>query len=448
MYVGDTMDITEFFKEQSRETARRLGAVLRFKTLTHGAKKEIDGVVARFDFDTFFFDIMYAQKGIFATLPDTVWISSAFEAEDGIPFSVYDLLAFFCPDDFNTYTFTSVSDEALMKNAFAKTEELFIKLLPFMKNAAENGVIRNKMLTEQKNRISEYCGNTLIFDTGVPSSDLTEKLTNMLMDNFTVTETASAVTIYSAKKSKAIKKLKRKKYKSQYEKNLLKFLLSEKSENYDREYATDNVKNAIKKQSKKTFTEVGITVCAALIIQIPLSAIVFGIYYALCISFFHGATYTVGTGISNGILPVLFSLLLSFCTALKYSPEIIEKVKKTKTQKRSEKEKKALKFFIIIAETLTLLMCVYAANYTTAFYENTFTYSENGHFVLRQTEYSYTHIKCYVKRNEFLNPYYILVTDDGSEIDLYESTLYNTEYFEEKIIPFLEQKGITSYNNF
>ena len=442
------MDITEFFKEQSRETARRFGAVLRFKTLTHGAKKEVDGVVARFDFDTFFFDIMYAQKGIYATLPDTVWISSGFEAEDGIPFSVYDLLAFFCPDDFNIYTFTSVSDEALMKDAFAKTEKLFIKLLPFMKNAAENGVIRNKMLNGQKNRISEYCGNTLIFDTGVPSSDLTEKLTNMLMADFTVTETASAVTIYSAKKSKAIKKLKRKKHKSQYEKNLLEYLLSEKSENYDGEYATDNVKNAIKKQSEKTFKEVAVTVCATLIIQIPLSAVVLGIYYALCFSLFHGALYTVGTNIYNGILPVAVTLLLSFCIAFRFSPEIENKITKQKTKKRSEKEKKALKFFIIIAETLTLLMCIYAANYTTAFYEDTFTYPENGNFVLRQTKYGYAHIKYYVKRNEFLNPYYVLVANDGSEINLYESTLYNTEDFEEKIIPFLEQKGITSYSDF
>ena len=452
------MELKEYFSTQCRGSAVLLkSGSPAFKTLVSGKNgKNKNGIVATYNFDSFKLDISYIEQGSAAYAQQTIWLSFALDCDPTIPFSVYDILAFAEPTNFNCYTYTFVDSKELMRECFGEINELLISLIPKLTSMLQNGITKNRLITSQRENVNRYFGDNVL-ESGDMLGGAADKIINMMLKNFFEAQIESAVVgaqslFFTGKTEKALKKLKKSKYRSQYNENLIKHI-----ENGGK---TEEISPAVKNAS----VEKGVVrhgggakgalklLAFSLFFDILVSVVLFGIFYLICTLSFKDSIFI--TGISENIILIpLFSSLVSMALGIHF---IKHREKKAKAQGdktiHSVKFNKAtemfLKYFTITAECVAILGLLTCVNSTAVFYENSFKYSEEI-FPLSQSEINYSAIDYFALVDGYTidgkfqkDPHIIAVTKSGEQIDLYNSTFFSAEKFKEKSTEFFEYKGI------
>ena len=452
------MELKEYFSTQCRGSAVLLkSGSPAFKTLVSGKNgKNKNGIVATYNFDSFKLDISYIEQGSAAYAQQTIWLSFALDCDPTIPFSVYDILAFAEPTNFNCYTYTFVDSKELMRECFGEINELLISLIPKLTSMLQNGITKNRLITSQRENVNRYFGDNVL-ESGDMLGGAADKIINMMLKNFFEAQIESAVVgaqslFFTGKTEKALKKLKKSKYRSQYNENLIKHI-----ENGGK---TKEISPAVKNAS----VEKGVVrhgggakgalklLAFSLFFDILVSVVLFGIFYLICTFSFKNSIFI--TGISENIILIpLFASLVSMALGIHF---IKHREKKAKAQGdktiHSVKFNKAtemfLKYFTITAECVAILGLLTCVNSTAVFYENSFKYSEEI-FPLSQSEINYSAIDYFALIDGYTidgkfqkDPHIIAVTKSGEQIDLYNSTFFSAEKFKEKSTEFFEDKGI------
>ena len=452
------MELKEYFSTQCRGSAVLLkSGSPAFKTLVSGKNgKNKNGIVATYNFDSFKLDISYIEQGSAAYAQQTIWLSFALDCDPTIPFSVYDILAFAEPTNFNCFTYTFVDSKELMRECFGEINELLISLIPKLTSMLQNGITKNRLITSQRENVNRYFGDNVL-ESGDMLGGAADKIINMMLKNFFEAQIESAVVgaqslFFTGKTEKALKKLKKSKYRSQYNENLIKHI-----ENGGK---TKEISPAVKNAS----VEKGVVrhgggakgalklLAVSLFFDILVSVVLFGIFYLICTFSFKNSIFI--TGISENIILIpLFASLVSMALGIHF---IKHREKKAKAQGdktiHSVKFNKAtemfLKYFTITAECVAILGLLTCVNSTAVFYENSFKYSEEI-FPLSQSEINYSAIDYFALVDGYTidgkfqkDPHIIAVTKSGEQIDLYNSTFFSAEKFKEKSTEFFEDKGI------
>ena len=452
------MELKEYFSTQCRGSAVLLkSGSPAFKTLVSGKNgKNKNGIVATYNFDSFKLDISYIEQGSTAYAQQTIWLSFALDCDPTIPFSVYDILAFAEPTNFNCYTYTFVDSKELMRECFGEINELLISLIPKLTSMLQNGITKNRLITSQRENVNRYFGDNVL-ESGDMLGGAADKIINMMLKNFFEAQIESAVVgaqslFFTGKTEKALKKLKKSKYRSQYNENLIKHI-----ENGGK---TEEISPAVKNASvEKGVARHGGGVKGALkllafslFFDILVSVVLFGIFYLICTFSFKDSIFI--TGISENIILIpLFASLVSMALGIHF---IKHREKKAKAQgdktihsiKFNKATEMFLKYFTIIAECVAILGLLTCVNSTVVFYENSFKYSEEI-FPLSQSEINYSAIDYFALIDGYTvdgkfqkDPHIIAVTKSGEQIDLYNSTFFSAEKFKEKSTEFFEDKGI------
>ena len=380
------MELKEYFSTQCRGSAVLLkSGSPAFKTLVSGKNgKNKNGIVATYNFDSFKLDISYIEQGSAAYAQQTIWLSFALDCDPTIPFSVYDILAFAEPTNFNCYTYTFVDSKELMRECFGEINELLISLIPKLTSMLQNGITKNRLITSQRENVNRYFGDNVL-ESGDMLGGAADKIINMMLKNFFEAQIESAVVgaqslFFTGKTEKALKKLKKSKYRSQYNENLIKHI-----ENGGK---TEEISPAVKNAS----VEKGVArhgggvkgalklLAVSLFFDILVSVVLFGIFYLICTFSFKDSIFI--TGISENIILIpLFASLVSMALGIHF---IKHREKKAKAQgdktihsiKFNKATEMFLKYFTIIAECVAILGLLTCVNSTAVFYENSFKYSE------------------------------------------------------------------------
>ena len=455
------MELSEYFITQ----CRAMGVVLRstspnIKKLVSGKKgKDQVGIAATYNFDKFSLRIIYTEQGRNAYAQQSIWLTFSLDDEPALPFSVYDILAFCEPSNFNCYTYTYVDSKELMQDCFGEITGLLLNLIPGLNKLLENGVEKNRLITSQKESINRYFGDNVIESSEMLGAT-GDKIFNLMLKNYFDAQIECAVIgsqslFYEGKTEKALKKLKKSKFRTQYHENLIKYL-----ENGGKPLKENEVikEASIKKGSSrhgggiKGMLKYG---ALSLLFTLAISIVAIPLYYGLCMLIFRDSFYVMGL-LENIVLFPAFCVLPGCAIAI-HLLKRNKKSKKNDSQKvHSPKLNSAtlmfIKCFTILAECLLILSIVTSLNATTVFYENSFKYSEED-FPLSQNECQYDVIdyfaivEGYEIDGEFQkDPHIVAVTTSGTEIDLYNSSCFSTEDFKEKTETFLTEKGIEIEN--
>ncbi len=452
------MELNEYFTTQCRGTSILLKTQSpAFKTLVSGINgKNKDGLVATYNFDGFKLDISYIEHGNMAYAQQTIWLSFTLECDPTIPFSVYDILAFVEPDNFNCYTYTYVDSKELMRDCFGEINDLLTTLIPKLTVLLQNGIEKNKLITSQRESVNRYFGDNVL-ESGEMLGGTADRLINMMLKNFFETQIESAVIgaqslFYSGKTEKALKKLKKSKYRSLYHENLIKYMENGGSN----PNTSTTVKNASVEKGasrhgggvKGTFKLLGLS----LFFDLFVSLVLFGLFYLICAISFKDSAYILGIWEKAIFIPS-FSIMLSTALGVHYLEHRQQKVKSQDDKTvyspgPSKNSDMLLKYFTIVTECIAVLGLIICVNSTTVFYENSFRYSQEF-FPLSQSEMDYSAIdyfafvEGYNDDGEFCeDPHIIAVTKSGKTIDLYDSTYFSAEGFKKESTKFFTEKGI------
>ena len=456
------MELKEYFSTQCRGSAVFLKTYSpSFKKLFSGINgKNECGIVATYNFEEFKLDISYIEHGSSAYAQQTIWLSFTLDCDPAIPFSVYDILAFAEPDNFNCYTYTYVDSKELMRDCFGEINALLTTLIPKLTSMLKNGVEKNRLITSQRESVNRYFGDNIL-ESGEMIGAAADKIIDMMLKNFFEAQIESAVIgaqsyFYNGNPEKALKKLKKAKYRSQYHENLIKYL----ENGGDSLSLSSAVKNASFEKGAVRHgggIKGAVTLFAiSLFFDVLISVVLFGIFYLICIFSFKDSIFITGITENVIILPV-FSSLLSTALGIHFIKHRERKAKskgdKTVHSPRAAKSTEMfLKYFTIVSECIAILGLLTCINSTTVFYENSFKYSEEI-FPLTQTEIDYSAIDYlalvdgYTADDKFQkDPHIIAVTKSGEKIDLYNSTYFSAEEFKEKSDEFFAEKGILFKN--
>lgn len=451
----DFMELKEYFAVCSRETAVRLKIDSpSLKPLTSGKKRTQTGISATFKQEDFSFSIFYIESGKGAYAQQTLWLSFVIDREPLVVFSVYDVLAFLHPEDFNCYTYTYVDSEELMKNCFRELEQLLARLLPEFAELCGDGVKKNTLISSQKQKLNDYFGDPIL-ESGEMLGGRADKLIAMMLFNFFQYQIESAVIgnqalFYKGKTEKALKNLKKAKYRSAYDDNLLRFL--ERGGKAPEQ--SETVKNASAKKGAsrhggdakgafKFFLQ-------AVLYTIPVAAVCVLLFLALVFLFSRDAFFVSGIKENLVFLPFC-GILMGFTVALNI---LARKEPKRKSRKDIQKPplpqaaKTLLKYYTIAVETLTIVLVLTSVNSTSAFFRDGFSYSTDD-FPLSKSYCEYSSVdyaavvEGYLYEGEFTeDPHIVFVTKSGEKLDLYNSTFFSAERFEKEASPILKEKGI------
>lgn len=451
------MILTEYFATQCRAT----GVILKtpsptLKKLTSGKdNKNTDGAIATFSFDGFKLSVSFIERAKASYAQQIIWLSFTLDSDPTLPFSVYDILAYTRPDDFNCYTYSYVDSKELMRNCFGEINALLKDLTPQLTELLKSGVHKNKLITDQRSCLNRYFGDSVL-ESGEMIGGAADNIINLMIKNFYDVQIETAVIgsqshFYNGKPEKALQKLKKSKYRTLYHDNLIKYI-----ENGGKALPLSETANAasMKEGAKRhdagvkgAFKFLGFT----LLFDIPVTLVMVGLFLLLSSIYFRGNIYISGIWENLVLLPSL-GVMLSGAFSLRFI-----KHQKTKTKKESDKTvytpsagktaETFLKYFTILGESLAilgLLTCVFS---TTVFYENSFKYHVED-FPLKQSECNYSSIEYFAVIDGFAvneefreEPYIVAVTKSGEKIDLYNSTFLTADIFQ-KETEFLKDKGI------
>ncbi len=447
------MDLLTYFSNMCRQ----LGVHLKtespsIKTLVSNKKsKNKNGVVARYNFGEFFMDVYYIENMKGGGVQQVIWLSFFFDREPSITFSVYDILSVTDPENFNCYTYSFVDSNELIKKCFEETEELLQKLIPKLSQIAENGVEKNKLIEKQKQKINAYFGDNII-EASQLLSDSADKILSMMFYNFfqyqiDIYILGSPALFFKGKEEKALKALKKAKYRSLYEDNLLVYLenggkapvLSQTAKEASTEKGTARQGTDAKGSLKILLYTV--------ILTIPITAVM--------IALFFGLTYLTATdslfifGIKENLIFLpFFSTLPAVTIALNIFSREKAKNKDVHIPALPPKAKTALKYFTILAESIAIITLFTCVNSTLVLRDTDFLYSTEE-FPLSRTSCQYSSIdyaaivEGYTYKGEFQKDEHIVfVTKSGTTIDVYNSTFFSAEKFKKETKLFLNEKGI------
>lgn len=451
------MELNTYFSSCCRKLNSTINSSqLSFKKILSGKKTQNQtGTVCKFTFDKFNLFIYYIEKGKAVYAQQTLWIALTVDNEPNLVFSIYDILAFTEPENFNCYTYTYVDSEQLMSECFAEIGKLFSRLVPQLKNVFESGVQKNKLIEFQKNNINAYFGDKIL-EANDMMGGIADKLISMMLSNFFEYQIECAVVggqalFYSGKTEKALKALKKSKTRSRYENNLLAYL-----ENGGKApEATSTVKKASaekgsKRHNKGVFNALKMF-ALALIVNIPVSAAA-GLLFCFIVSVkFNDAIFICG--FPEGLLSIsVFSLLPSVLIAIRLFEKITEKKNKKENIKKpteSPYRKAFFKYATIFAETLFLLQFITCINSVTAFTDNGIYYSVDD-FPLSQQTCNYDSVEFAAIINETSEgssfftdeKYLVLYTKSGTVINLYNSSYISAEETKNEIVSAFSDKNI------
>lgn len=452
------MKLTEYFATQCRAT----GVILKtqsptIKALTSGKNdKNKDGAIATFSFDGFKLSVSYIERGKASYAQQILWLSFTLDSDPTLPFSVYDILAYTQPDNFNCYTYSYVDSKELMRNCFVEINALLKDLTAQLTELLKSGVHKNKLITDQRSCLNRYFGDSVL-ESGEMLGGAADKIINLMIKNFYDVQIETAVIgsqskFYNGKPEKALQSLKKSKYRTLYHDNLIKYIenggkaipLSEAAK-------AASMKEGAKRHDagvKGAFKFLGLT----LLFDIPVTLVMIALFLVLSAIYFKGNLYLSGIWENLILLPSL-GVMLSGAFALRFINH-----RKTNAKKETDKtvytpsmgktSEAFLKYFTILGESLAvlgLLTCVFS---TTAFYENSFKYSVED-FPFSQSECQYSSVEYFAIVDGFKTdktfkkePYVVAVTKSGEKIDLYNSTFLTADIFR-KETDFLQDKGIT-----
>lgn len=467
----NSMDLKEYFANLCRESASALitDAPSIQKLTSPRNKSQIEGVRAVYSFDGFKVLISYIESGRAAYAQQTIWVSVSLDCDRSIPFSLYDILAFIEPTDFNCYTYTYVDSQELMKSCLCELTEVLKKICPVLSEFLEDGICKNKLISSQKDCINRYFGDA-VFESSEMLGGAADKIIAMMLQNFYEAEIESAVIgtqayFYNGNDEKALKKLKKSKRKTIYQQNLQKYLeCGGTSESISKTAKEASAKKGVLRHGggvKSSLKMIGLS----LLFTIPVSLLLALVYMGLSLIIFKGSIFAVGYK-ENLILLPFFSFLSGIAVALNLLKHR-EENKKHKNAKtiHSPKAPKAvnevLKYFTIVAESLALIGCLTCVFSSTPFYESSFRYSQEE-FPLSQSSCDYSSvdfigvIEGFYSENKFYEEKYIVIrTVSGQTIDLYNSTwlsfndfMTNENFFKEKGIEIKSFKTFEEYETY
>ena len=447
------MDLLTYFSNMCRQ----LGVHLKtespsIKTLVSNKKKNNkNGVVARYNFGEFFMDIYYIENMKGGGVQQVIWLSFFFDREPSITFSVYDILSVTDPENFNCYTYSFVDSNELIKKCFKEIETLLDKLIPELSRISENGVEKNKLIEKQKQKINAYFGDNII-EASQFLKDSADKILSMMFYNFfqyqiDVYVLGSPALFFKGKEEKALKALKKAKYRSLYEDNLLAYLenggkapkLSETANSASTEKGTARQGTDAKGSLK--------ILLYTLLLTIPISAVM--------IALFFGLTYLTATdsififGIKENLIFLpFFSTLPAVAIALNIFLRKKSKSKDVHIPALPPRAKTILKYFTILAESVAIIALFTCVNSTLVLRDNDFLYSTED-FPLSRTSCQYSAIdyaavvEGYTYKGKFQeDPHIVFVTKSGTTIDVYNSTFFSADKFKEETESFFESKDI------
>lgn len=451
------MNLKEYFVTLSRTTAvnLKISSPTVKKLVSPKNKAEETGICSIFTFDGFRVLISYIEQGRLAYEQQTIWVSFSLDCDRGMPFSLYDILAFTDPENFNCYTYTYVDSQELMKNCFKELEEILGETAPRLTQHLADGVTKNRILSTQKDNINKYFGDS-IFESGEILGSAADKVIAMMLENFYEAEIECAVVgsqalFYNGNTEKALKKLKKSKHRTLYLDNLLKHIENDgTSENASETVTQASAKKGMLRHGGGLKDCLG-TFFFTFVFTIPVALVMVAFYFILLHILFGDSTIT--PGVKENIIPILF-----FCVPLGLALSINFIKHKTETTKLVDsksvhklKSPKAineiLKYFTICAETLALFGCITSLFSVTAFNATSVKYAETD-FPFSQSECNYSAIEYiaildgYYYENEFVEEKYAVIkTTSGKTIDLYNSTWLSWEELVENEA-FFKEKGI------
>lgn len=447
------MDLNTYFST----LCRQLGVHLKtespsIKTLiTNKKKNNKNGVVARYNFGDFFMDVYYIENLKGGGVQQVIWLSFFFDREPSITFSVYDILSVTDPQNFNCYTYSFVDSNELIKNCFDEIAELLQKLIPQLSKIAENGVEKNKLIERQKQKINAYFGDNII-EASQFLNDSADKILSMMFYNFfqyqiDIYLLGSPALFFKGKEEKALKLLKKAKYRSLYEDNLLSYL-----ENGGK--SPELSQTATAASTEKGSARQGTDKKGSL--KILLYTLLFTIPISLVMALlFLGLTYLTATdslfifGIKENLVFIpVFSSLPAIAIALNISSRKKAKNKNIHIPSLTPKAKNALKYFTILAESVAIISLFTCINSTLVLRDNEFLYTTED-FPLSRTSCQYSSVdyaavvEGYTYKGKFQeDPHIAFVTKSGTIIDVYNSTFFSADKFKEETESFLKEKGI------
>ncbi len=447
------MDLLTYFSNMCRQ----LGVNLKtespsIKTLvTNKKKNNKNGVVARYNFGEFFMDVYYIENMKGGGVQQVIWLSFFFDREPSITFSVYDILSVTDPENFNCYTYSFVDSNELIKSCFDEITELLQKLIPELSRISENGVEKNKLIEKQKQKINAYFGDNII-EASQFLKDSADKILSMMFYNFfqyqiDIYVLGSPALFFKGKEEKALKALKKAKYRSLYEDNLLAYLenggkapkLSETANSASTEKGTARQGTDAKGSLK--------ILLYTLLLTIPLSAIMIGLFFGLTYLTATGSLFIYGIKENLIFLP-FFSIVPAIAIALNIFLRKKAKNKDVHIPALQPKAKTILKYFTILAESVAIISLFTCVNSTLVLRDNDFLYSTED-FPLSRTSCQYSSIdyaavvEGYTYKGEFQEDEHIVfVTKSGTTIDVYNSTFFSAETFKKETESFLNDKGI------
>lgn len=451
------MNLHNYFATQCRATSVLLKTHSpTVKAMVTGRKKqERTGTVATLSFDGFKIDLSFFERGRAAYAQQTIWISFTLDSDETLPFSIYDILAFTEPDNFNCYTYTYVDSRELMRDCFGEINEILSRVIPQLSAIVSNGVEKNRLLTLQREVINKYFGDSVIEQSQMLGG-AADNLVNMMMRNFYDSQIEAAVVgsqsyFYMGKEDKALKKLMRSKCRSLYQDNLLKHLQNGgKANDLSETLKKASPEKGARRHGETTSGAVKIFLLG-LLIDIPVSAVLILIFFIISKILFHDAILYMGFRENIALMP-FFGSLLSMSLSLNMAKNRRNTSKKNDDKTIQDvKTPKAvntlLKYLIIIGETFALIGCVSSVYCSVAFYGDSVGFSQ-ADFPFSHTEYKYESIDTvaivegYTFEEEFTRrPYIAIVTESGAIIDLYNATNYSGDDFRSKA-DFLTEKDI------
>lgn len=450
------MDLLTYFSNMCRQ----LGVHLKtespsIKTLVSNKKKKNkNGVVARYNFGNFFMDVYYIEN-MKGGVQQVIWLSFFFDREPSITFSIYDILSVTDPENFNCYTYSFVDSNELIKKCFEEIETLLEKLIPELSRIAENGVEKNKLIEKQKQKINAYFGDNII-EASHFLKDSAEKILSMMFYNFfqyqiDIYVLGSPALFFKGKAEKALKALKKAKYRSLYEDNLLTYLENGGKAPQLSQTANDaSTEKGAARQGTDAKGSLRILLYTILF-AFPLSAVMIALFFCLTYLTATDSIFIYGLKENLIFLP-FFSTLPAVAIALNIFLRKKAKNKDVHIPVLQPKAKTVLKYFTILAESVAIITLFTCVNSTLVLRDSEFLYSTED-FPLSRTSCQYSSIdyaaivEGYTYKGNFQEDEHIVfVTKSGTVIDVYNSTFFSADKFKEETETFLKEKDIEIKN--
>ena len=430
------MDLQQYFATQCRATSVLLKTNSpSIKATFQGRRREQTGVIASYGFDGFNLDLFYIERGRTAYAQQTLWLSFTLDCDTTLPYSVYDILSIIEPDNFNCYTFTYVDSQELMKDCFGEINTLLERLVPTLSEFLKDGINKNRLIDAQRKAINRYFGDA-VMESSEMIGAAADNIINMMLRNFHEAQIECAVIggqglFYEGKDEKALKKLKKAKYRTAYHDNLVAFL-----ENGGTSECVSPIARRASAHKGAVRHGQGVSgiiriLGVALAIDIPVTAFLVGFFYIACTVMFKDSLFYTGFYENLFLMPFFGSL---FSVGL--SIQLLNRKPKDKRKDKSSVHtpeaptiiKSFYKYLTIGGECLALFGCISSIFSTTVFYKDSFRYSQVD-FPLSHQECRYEAVSTVVlvegyEENEKYHPqkHVAVVTKSGTVIDLYNST--------------------------